>query len=66
MPRLPIRELMFAAAASALVACGGGSSHETTTTADTTITPVKARDTTVVQQKVDVKTDTVKKTNNKP
>jgi hypothetical protein len=66
MPRIHIREFMFVAAfvvtAAALVACGGGSSHESTTTTDTTVTPVKVRDTTVV----DVTTDTVKKTHNKP
>jgi hypothetical protein len=70
MPRIHVREFMFVAAfvvaASALVACGGGSSHESTTTTDTTVTPVKVRDTTVVEKKVDVTRDTVKKTNNKP
>jgi hypothetical protein len=58
--------LVLAAAAITVAACAGGSSRETSTTTDTTITPVKARDTTVVQKTVDVKVDTTKKTNNKP
>jgi len=70
MLRLHPREVMIALAialaASALVACGGGSSHESTTTADTSVTPVHVRDTTVVEKKVDVTRDTVKKTHNKP
>jgi hypothetical protein len=47
--------------------CSAGGDHESTrTTADTTVTPVKATDTTVVQKKVDVQVDTVKKTHKKP
>jgi PBP1b-binding outer membrane lipoprotein LpoB len=47
--------------------CSAGGSKETTrTTSDTTVAPVKVKDTTVVQRQVDVKVDTVKKTHNKP
>jgi len=50
-----------------VVGCSAGGSHDTTrTVADTTVTPVKTTDTTVVQKKVDVKVDTVKKTHNRP
>jgi hypothetical protein len=38
----------------------------TRTATDTTITPVKTTDTTIVQKKVNVKVDTVVKTHNKP
>jgi len=44
----------------------GGDRQTTRTTTDTTITPVKATDTTVVQRTVKVQVDTVKKTNNTP
>jgi hypothetical protein len=65
--RLSHRQLLvLGATAMTVAACAGGSSHETSTTTDTTVTPVKARDTTVVQKTVDVKVDTTKKTNNKP
>jgi hypothetical protein len=44
----------------------GGDRQTTRTTTDTTIAPVKATDTTVVQRTVNVKVDTVKKTHNTP
>jgi hypothetical protein len=49
-------------------ACGRGGSSDSaaTTVTDTVVTPVKTTDTTVVQKKVDVQVDTVKKTHNKP
>jgi len=44
-----------------------GESHDTTkTVTDTTVTPVHQADTTVVQKKVDVTTDTLKKTHKRP
>lgn len=52
------------AGALVLAACTG-ESHETAKQTDTTVTPVHATDTTVVQRKVDVTSDTVKKTHNK-
>jgi hypothetical protein len=65
--RLSHRQLLvLGAAAMTVAACAGGSGHETSTVTDTTITPVKARDTTVVQKTVDVKVDTTKKTDKKP
>lgn len=60
------RMLALVAAALTIAACAGGSSHQASTSTDTTLTPIKARDTTVVEKKVDVTTDTVKKTHNKP
>lgn len=45
-------------------ACSVGESRSTKTT-DTTVTPTRATDTTVVEKKVDVNVDTVKKTHNK-
>jgi len=51
----------------AAVACQGGRAAErTSTTTDTSVTPTHATDTTVVKKQVDVKTDTVKKTDHKP
>ena len=51
----------------AAVACQGGRAAErTSTTTDTNVTPTHATDTTVVKKQVDVKTDTVKKTDHKP
>jgi len=50
-------------------ACNPGESHSTEkTVTDTAVTPVHATDTTVVQkkEKVDVTTDTLKKTHKKP
>ena len=44
----------------------GGDRQTTRTTTDTTVAPVKATDTTVVQRTVNVKVDTVKKTHNTP
>lgn len=49
----------------ALAGCNPGESHESTKTTDTTVTPTHVTDTTVVQKKVDVNVDTVKKTHNK-
>lgn len=50
-----------------VAACNAGESRDTTkTVTDTTITPVHPTDTTVVQKKVDVTTDTLKKTHKKP
>lgn len=49
----------------ALAACNGGESREATKVTDTTVTPTRATDTTVVQKKVDVSVDTLKKTHNK-
>ena len=48
-------------------ACTPGESKSTEkTVTDTAVTPVHATDTTVVQKKVDVTTDTLKKTHKKP
>ncbi|HZS62515.1 MAG TPA: hypothetical protein VFA43_24830 [Gemmatimonadaceae bacterium] len=61
---LPVCGLMLVAAA-----CNPGESHSTEkTVTDTAVTPVHATDTTVVQkkEKVDVTTDTLKKTHKKP
>ena len=50
-----------------LAACNAGESHDTAkTVTDTTVTPVHQTDTTVVQKKVEVSTDTLKKTHKKP
>jgi hypothetical protein len=46
-------------------ACTPGEKNTEKTVTDTAVTPVHATDTTVVQKKVDVTTDTVKKTHNK-
>jgi hypothetical protein len=50
-----------------VMACtpGEGRSAEKTST-DTVVTPTKTTDTTVVQKKVDVKVDTLKKTKHAP
>lgn len=65
--RLPNRRLLvLSAAAVTLAACAGGTSHSSSTMTDTTVTPVKAKDTTVIEKKVDVTVDTTKKTNHKP
>lgn len=61
-----LRMLALVAATLTIGACAGGSGHQASTTTDTTVTPVKVRDTTVVEKKVDVTTDTLKKTHNKP
>jgi hypothetical protein len=54
------------AIALVIVGCNPGGSHETSrTSTDTTVTPVKTTDTTVVEKKVDVNVDTTKKTHNK-
>jgi uncharacterized lipoprotein YajG len=51
----------------ALAACSAGESNASKTVTDTTVTPAqRPMDTTVVQKKVDVSTDTVKKTHKKP
>jgi len=58
MKLIPLCGLVILAAA-----CNPGASRDTTkTVTDTTITPVHPTDTTVVQKKVDVTTDTIKKT----
>jgi hypothetical protein len=49
-----------------LAGCTGGDRQAARTTTDTTVTPVMTTDTTVVQQKVNVQVDTVKKTHHKP
>jgi hypothetical protein len=57
--------LLVIAGVLVLAACNGGESHETTKTTDTTVTPARVTDTTVVQKKSDVSVDTLKKTHNK-
>jgi hypothetical protein len=57
--------LMLITVALFAAACNAGESRGTEkTVTDTTVTPSKATDTTVVQKKVEVQTDTVKKTHN--
>lgn len=52
-------------AALLALACNPGESRGTEkTVTDTTVTPTHATDTTVVEKKVDVQTDTLKKTHN--
>jgi hypothetical protein len=59
---------LFLGALAIVAACNAGESRDTTkTVTDTTVTPAqRPMDTTVVQKKVDVSTDTVKKTHKKP
>ena len=57
--------LLLIAGFLVLAACSGGESHETTKTTDTTVTPTRATDTTVVQKNTEVSVDTVKKTHHK-
>jgi hypothetical protein len=60
--------LVLVVALALATACGHGGSSDSaaTTVTDTVVTPVKTTDTTVVQKKVDVQVDTLKKTHNKP
>jgi ABC-type glycerol-3-phosphate transport system substrate-binding protein len=59
-----MRHFLMIAGALVLAACTG-QAHESSQTTDTTVTPTHVTDTTVVQKKVDVNIDTVKKTHNK-
>jgi hypothetical protein len=59
-----MRHFLMIAGILVVAACTG-QSHETEKTTDTTVTPTHATDTTVVKKQVDVKVDTVKKTNHK-
>ena len=58
---LPLCGLVFVAAA-----CNPGEKNTEKTVTDTAVTPVHQNDTTVVQKKVEVSTDTLKKTHKKP
>lgn len=63
-----MKPLLMIASLVVLAACNSGESRETTKTTDTTdttVTPTRSTDTTVVQKKVEVSADTVKKTHNK-
>ncbi len=49
-----------------VAACTPGEKSTEKTVTDTTVTPTHQTDTTVVQKKVDVTTDTIKKQHKKP
>ncbi len=67
MPNVRVMKTLFPLIVLVCMACtpGEGRNAEKTTT-DTVVTPTHVTDTTVVQKKVDVKVDTLKKTKNAP
>jgi hypothetical protein len=59
-----MRLMLITTLALVAAACNPGEKNTEKTVTDTTVTPTHATDTTVVQKKVDVQTDTLKKTKN--